>query len=132
MADRTTIDNISAVQPDAANGVVHIECSIGSDVALLDLRADAVSTLALGLLQAGRAFKNNSEEFSGQPLALTGAAVVGLEDGRTILELVLDESLRVVVDIPDPAIPALQECLFALGELRGGIAPRSSSTVMKH
>jgi len=131
MADRTTIETISAVHPDAANGVVHIECSTGSDLALLDLRAGAVSTLTLGLLQAGRAFKNNSEAFSGQPLALTGAAVVALEDRRTMLELVLDDSLRVVVDIPDPAIPALQECLFALGELRGETTSRASRTV-KH
>ena len=85
MADRTTIDTIWAVHPDTANDVVHSECSTGSDLALLDPRAGAVSTLTLGLLQAGRAFKNNSEGFTGQPLQLTGAELVALEDGRMML-----------------------------------------------
>jgi hypothetical protein len=77
-----------------------------------------VTTLALGLLQAARALSTNSEEFSGRPLRLTGAGLLALQDGRLMLELVLDGSLRVIVDVPGPALPALHECFFAMDGIR--------------
>jgi hypothetical protein len=61
---------------------------------------------------------STSGEYSGQSLELTGTGLVSLEDGRVMLELVFDGSLRVVANIPEPALPALRECLFAMDELR--------------
>jgi hypothetical protein len=99
----------------------------GDDKAQLDLRSSAVGPLALGLLQAARSFSANSKEFSGQPLEMTGAGLITSEDGRVMLKLVLDGSLRVVVHIPDLAIPSLHECLFAMDEIRDGQAVVSAS-----
>jgi hypothetical protein len=83
------------------------------------VHAGALSTLMLGLRQVAQAFSVSSTEFSGQTLELTGAGLVSLEDRRLMLELVLDQSLRIVVNIPEEAIPTLQECLLAIGHLRG-------------
>ena len=60
----------------------------------------------------------SSGESSGQPLELTGTGLVSVEDGRIMLELIFDGSIRVIANVPDRAVPVLQECLFAMDELR--------------
>ena len=129
MASITAIDAISTVRPDAPNDVVHVEFTSGEGLAHLNIRSGAISTLALGLRQAAQAFQ--SDEFYGQPLELTGAGLISLEDGRIMLELVFDGSLRVCADVPPPAMPALQECLYALGELRD-VAAREQAGATQH
>jgi hypothetical protein len=127
MAERFTIQAINSIEPDTATDVVHVECLTNGGNAEVDVHSGALSTLTLGLLQASQAFSATTEEYSGQPLELTGAGLVLLEDGRLMLELVLDGSLRVVVNVPYPAMPALQECLFAMDEIRDGQAAVSAS-----
>jgi len=129
MTERLTIQAISSVQPDAPQDLVHIECATDDQPAQLDVHSGALSTLMLGLRQAAQAFPRNSDDFSGQPLELTGVGLVTLEDGTVLLELVLDGSFRVVIDVPDRALPPLHECLFAMGELRSElVADQASST----
>ena len=113
-----TIHAIHSMRTDEVNDVVHIECMTENDTADLDVHSGALSTLVLGLRQASKALMSGSGDFSGQPLELTGTGLVSLEDGRIMLELVFDGSLRVVANVPDRAVSALQECLFTMGELR--------------
>ena len=111
-----TIHTITSMRTDEAEDVVHIQCTTGKDTANLDVRSGARSTLVLGLRQASEAFM--SSESSGQPLELTGTGLVSVEDGRIMLELIFDGSIRVIANVPDRAVSALQECLFAMDELR--------------
>ena len=111
-----TIHTITSMRTDEAKDVVHIQCTTEKDIANLDVRSGALSTLVLGLRQASEAFM--SSESSGQPLELTGTGLVSVEDGRIMLELIFDGSIRVIANVPDRAVPALQECLFAIDELR--------------
>jgi hypothetical protein len=104
-----TIHAINSMRTDEAKDVVHIECTTETETAGLDVHSGALSTLVLALRQASEAFLGNSGEFSGQPLELTGTGLDSLEDGSIMLELVFDRSLRVVANVPGPAIPALQE-----------------------
>jgi hypothetical protein len=113
-----TIHAINSMHTDETKDVVHIECTTDSHIADLDVHSGALSTLVLGLRQASEALLSGSGDFFGQPLELTRTGLVSLEDGRIMLELVFDGSLRVVANVPDPAIHALQECLFAMDELR--------------
>ena len=113
-----TIHAINSMQPDEAKDVVHIECRTEKAVAGLDVHSGALSTLVLGLRQASEAFLTTAGEFSAQPLVLTRTDLVSFADGRVMLELVFDGTLRVVADVPEAALPALQECLFAMDEVR--------------
>jgi hypothetical protein len=122
MPERLAVRAISSVHPDADGEVVHIEYETSDKPDQLDIHAGALSTLLLGLRQAAQAFPVSSAEFTGQPLELTGAGLVSLEDGRLMLELVLDGMLRVLVDVPDLAIVSLHECLFAMHEVRNAEA----------
>jgi hypothetical protein len=124
MPERFTVQAINSVLPDAATDLVHIECQMDDEQGQLDVHAGALSTLVLGLRQAAEAFSVSETEFSGQPLELTGTALVSLQDGTVMLQLVLDGSLRVVVNVPDPALASLQECLFAMGEIRRPLSHR--------
>jgi|RhiMethySRZTD1v2_1073278.scaffolds.fasta_scaffold33879_7 hypothetical protein len=81
MAERFTIQAINSIEPDTATDVVHVECMTNGANAEVDVHSGALSTLTLGLLQASQAFSANTEEYSGQPLELTGAGLVTLEDG---------------------------------------------------
>ena len=112
-----TIHTITSMRTDEAKDVVHIQCTTEKDTANLDVRSGALSTLVLGLRQASEAFMCSGES-SGQPLELTGTGLVSVEDGRIMLELIFDGSIRVIANVPDRALPALQECLFAMDELR--------------
>jgi hypothetical protein len=112
-----TIHAINSMRTDEVRDVVHIECTTESDIADLDVHSSALSTLVLGLRQVSEALMR-SPEFSGQPLELTGAGLVSRQDGSIMLELVFDGALRVIANVPDPAIPALQECLFVMDEVR--------------
>jgi hypothetical protein len=111
-----TIHAVKYVRADRAKDVVHIECRTETDTAALNVHSGALSALVLGLRQASEALRSSSE-FSGQPLELTGAGLVSC-DGSIMLELVFEGALRVVANVPDPAIPILQECLFAMDEIR--------------
>jgi hypothetical protein len=112
-----TIHAINSMHTDETKDVVHIECTTDREIADLDVHSSALSALVLCLRQASEALMR-SPEFSGQPLELTGADLVSRQDGTIMLELVFDGARRVVAKVPDPAIPALQECLFAMDELR--------------
>jgi hypothetical protein len=126
MTERFTVQAINSVLPDAATELVHIECQTDDEQGQLDVHAGALSTLVLGLRQAAQAFSTSGTDFSGQPLELTGAGLVLLQDGTVMLELVLDGSLRVVVSVPERALPSLQECLFAMGEIRRPVSKRTT------
>ena len=117
MTRSRAIDAISAIQPDLIRDVVHIECAGGDETTHLDLRSGALGNLILGLRQAAKAFPG-SGDFEGQPLILTGTGLIAIEDGTLALELVLDGTLRVVIEIPEAGMPALQECLFAIEAIR--------------
>lgn len=126
MTERFTVQAVNSVQPDAASDLVRIECQTNEEDVQLDIHAGALSPLVLGLRQAAKAFSVGSPDLTGQPLELTGTGLVSMRDGMVLLELVLDGSLRVVVKIPDPALPALHECLFAMGEIRRPPSPRTT------
>jgi hypothetical protein len=117
MTERFTVQAINSVMPDAATELVHIRCQTEDQEGQLDVCAAALSTLVLGLRQAARAFVGSEADFSGQPLELTGTGLVSLPDGSIMLEIILDGSLRVVVRVPDSALPSLHECLFVMGEI---------------
>jgi hypothetical protein len=127
MTERFTVQAINSVVPDATADLVHIECQTNEQDGQLDIHAGALSTLVLGLRQAAKALSVGSTEFMGQPLNLGGAGVVSLDDGTVLLELVLDGSLRVVINIPDSALPALHECLFVMGEIRRPLTRRTTT-----
>ena len=57
-------------------------------------------------------------DLAAQPLVMTGTGLLSMEDGTLALELVLDGKLRVMVVIPKVGLSPLQECLFAMEELR--------------
>jgi hypothetical protein len=118
MGDGIRIGAITGIHLDTTKDVVHIECMADEKPAHIDLPSGALSTLILGLRQVSKAFPTDPQDFSGQPLVLTGAGLIAREDGQLVLELVFDQSLRVVVDVPEAAIPPLHECLFAISELR--------------
>lgn len=128
MPERLAVQAISSVHPDADGEVVHIEYETADKPDQLDIHAGAISTLVLELRQAAQAFPVSAAEFTGQPLELTGAGLVSFEDGRLMLELVLDGMLRVVVNVPDIAIVSLHECLFAMGKFRDGLVVEAGST----
>ncbi|HET6161978.1 MAG TPA: hypothetical protein VFE34_26805 [Dongiaceae bacterium] len=122
-----TVTGISAVRPDCEHDVVHIDCSAEQHAATLDLHRGVLGTLVLSLLQAAQAFPDDeSEEYLGQPLQLTGVGVVSFEAGTFALELLLDEGLRVVVALPDGGIAAMRQCLDGIATLRHALAGEPS------
>jgi hypothetical protein len=124
MAERIKIDAIRHLHPDTDAGLVHIEGSTSDGAVHLDLTSGALSTLVLSLRQAAQAFATESADFCSQSLELTSTGLIAREDGKLALRLVFDDDLLVVVDVPEDAIPILQECLFAMGEHRDdGVSP---------
>lgn len=120
MVERIKIDAITYLHSDTDADLVHIEGATSNGAVHLELASGALSTLLLSLRQAAQAFATESADFYSQSLELTGTGLIAREDGELALKLVFDDDLLVVVDVPERAIPILQECLFAMGELRAG------------
>lgn len=126
MSDHITITGIDNVRPERGRDVIRIDCSEGERPVTLDLHRGVLGTLIVSLLQAARALPGDSEEFLSQPLQLAGVGVVSFEDGSFGLEMLLDEGLRLFVDIPSESIAALRRCVDVIEALDRAMTDQSA------
>ena len=111
-----TINGLSAVKPDPEHDLVKVEATFDDKPIALQIHRGVLGSLIISLLQTAGSFPTESEanEFLTQPLHLTGAGLIALEDGKIGLELALDQGLRVVLTMPREGIALLLACVEAL------------------
>jgi hypothetical protein len=113
------LNGLSTVEPDPEHDLVRVEGSCDDEPVALQIHRGVLGSLIVSLLQTAGSFPAEAEaaELLTQPLHLTGAGLIALEDGKIGLELVLDQGLRVVLTIPRNHIAMLQSCVEALDML---------------
>lgn len=111
-----TINGLSTVMPDPEHDLVRVEASFDDQPVALQIHRGVLGSLIVALLQTAESFPSESDprELLTQPLHLTGAGLVALEDGKIGLELALDQGLRVVLTMPPEGIALLMACVEAL------------------
>jgi hypothetical protein len=111
-----TINGLSTVKPDPDHDVVRVEAFFDDQPVALQIHRGVLGSLIISLLQTVGSFPPEADagELLTQPLHLTGAGLIALEDGKIGLELALDQGLRVVLTMPREGIALLMACVEAL------------------
>ncbi|HET6618294.1 MAG TPA: hypothetical protein VFG64_00045 [Dongiaceae bacterium] len=111
-----TINGLSTVKPDPEHDLVTVEASFDDQPVALQIHRGVLGNLIVSLLQIAGSFpsETGARELLAQPLHLTGAGLVALEDGKIGLELALDQGLRVVLTMPHEGAALLMACVEAL------------------
>jgi hypothetical protein len=111
-----TINGLSTVESDLEHDLVRVEGSCDDEPVALQIHRGVLGSLIVSLLQTAGSFPADTDagELLTQPLHLTGAGLIALEDGKIGLELVLDQGLRVVLTIPRDRVALLMSCVEAL------------------
>jgi hypothetical protein len=111
-----TLNGLSTVESDVEHDLVRVEGSCDDEPVALQIHRGVLGSLIMSLLQTAGSFPADNEagELLTQPLHLTGAGLIALEDGKIGLELALDQGLRVVLTIPRDRVALLMSCVEAL------------------